>query len=178
VASSGHPDPVTVTAAPALTSRRRVAVLTAVTLGLTVTALADLVTGGLGPHRLDRPVLWSCTVGAVLAAGVLLFALGGVRRRSLATVAGLVAALALLLPAVLVSQFDPASEANGFAGCGTFLRPEVITSTPGAAQECAVALRRQRTTTAWLAVPSAIVVVVSLLHAAGGLQRQSSSGSG
>lgn len=97
--------------------------------------------------------------------------------------AGLAAALALLLPAVVTARMDAASEENGFAGCGTFLDPAPI-STPIAtpdtrvpdgelmreyAATCAAAVRQQRTTVTVLAAPAAVTAALSLLHAAGAL---------
>ena len=155
--------------------RRRVGALTAVTLLLTLIALAALRAGGLRAGTsafYARFVLWTAVVCALLGAAALLLALGGVRQRVLAAAAGLVAALALLLPAVLVSQTDASSEANGFGGCGTFLAPTPISSVPGSAAECASALDRQRTKVVVLAVPATTVALLSLAHLAAGARRQ------
>ncbi len=140
---------------------------------LTGLAVVALAAGRLRPGTdafVQRVVLRSAVPTAGLSASVLLFTIGGIRRRALAAVAGLVAARALLLPALVLAGTDASSEANGFAGCGTFLEPTPISTAPGSAAECDAALDHQRMTVGVLAVPAAVTALLSLAHAAGGLR--------
>lgn len=134
---------------------------------------------GRGAFR-QRLLLWTTTPAALLSAGVLLFSLGSLCTRVLGMLAGLGAALALLLPAVIVSQVDAASEENGFAGCGTFLDPTPIAGVPAGedrqieaenAATCAAALHRQKRNVLLLAVPGTATAVLSLLRGSGVLRQ-------